>query len=86
MNYNNDPLFRFLQAEEGAVRCFEESVSGCTCESETVANGENCLRGRSLAMVYSPCQDFVNVYEPMAALSRGTLFAELDKPFCAGGR
>ena len=86
MNYNNDPLFRFLEAQEGVQSCFEDSVVGGMCASKPPVAQDNCLRGRSLAMVYSPCQDFVNVYEPMAALSRGTLFAELDKPFCAGGR
>lgn len=86
MNYNNDPLFRFLQTEEGVQSCLENSVLGDTCMSKPPLVEDNCLRGRSLAMVYSPCQDFANVYEPMAALSRGTLFAELDKPFCAGGR
>ena len=86
MNYNNDPLFRFLQTEEGVASCLENGISGGECESEAAKHEENCLSGRSLAMVYSPCQDFVNLYEPMAALSRGTLFAELDKPFCAGGR
>lgn len=35
----------------------------------------------SLAMVYSPTQAFVKLYEPSKALTRGTLFAELDKPF-----
>lgn len=35
----------------------------------------------SLAMVYSPTQVFRDLYEPCKALARGTLFAELDKPF-----
>ena len=39
----------------------------------------------SLAMVYSPCQKWQQIYDPVKALSRGTQFAELDKPF-AGGR
>lgn len=39
------------------------------------------MEGTSLAMVYSPCQSFIKRYEPCKALSRGTLFAELDKPF-----
>ena len=37
--------------------------------------------GVSLAMVYSPCQAFADLYEPEAALERGTIFRELDKPF-----
>ena len=39
------------------------------------------LSPTSLAMVYSPMQSFTKLYEPAKALSRGTLFAELDKPF-----
>ncbi|MBQ4122078.1 MAG: spore coat associated protein CotJA [Clostridia bacterium] len=32
-------------------------------------------------MVWSPVQSFQKIYEPSKALMRGTLFAELDKPF-----
>ncbi len=39
-----------------------------------------------VAMAYVPWQQFKDVYEPEVALCRGTLFAELDKPFLAGGR
>jgi len=39
------------------------------------------LHPTSLAMVYSPTQAFAKLYEPSKALTRGTLFAELDKPF-----
>ena len=37
--------------------------------------------GVSLAMVYSPCQAFDDLYDVEAALARGTIFKELDKPF-----
>ena len=37
--------------------------------------------GVSLAMVYSPCQAFADLYEPEAGIERGTIFKELDKPF-----
>lgn len=45
-----------------------------------------------LAIVYSPCQVFRGLYDPDTALSRGTLFGELDLPlggeggFCARDR
>ena len=39
------------------------------------------LLDHPLAMVYSPYQFFGDVYSPDVALSRGTLFAELDLPF-----
>ncbi len=51
---------------------------------ETSANGKSGLwemQGTSLAMAYSPAQCFHKLYEPCKALSRGTLFAELDLPF-----
>ena len=43
--------------------------------------GGNGLTNRSLAMVYSPCQAWRDAYAPDVALSRGTLFSELDLPF-----
>ncbi len=38
------------------------------------------LPDRPLAMVYAPCQMFRALYDPATALSRGTLFTELDLP------
>lgn len=35
----------------------------------------------ALAMAYVPMQQWRGIYEPDVALSRGTLFSELDKPF-----
>ncbi len=40
-----------------------------------------CLEACSLAMVYSPIQEWRNLYPINEALRKGTLFAELDKPF-----
>ena len=37
-----------------------------------------------LAMVYSPINRFRALYSPEQALSRGTLFEELDKPLGKG--
>lgn len=39
------------------------------------------LREYPPAMVYSPYQIFREIYTPDTALSRGTLFSELDLPF-----
>ena len=39
------------------------------------------LEDHPLAMVYSPCQAWRDAYPPEVALSRGTLFSELDLPF-----
>ena len=38
------------------------------------------LQGYPLAMVYSPYQNWQNLYTPDVALEKGTLFAELDLP------
>lgn len=82
-NYNNDPLFRFLQTEDGGTR------SSCRGPGliESPSMPENgCLAGRSLAMVYSPCQEFEGIYEPEAGLRAGTIFRELEKPFYGARR
>lgn len=35
-----------------------------------------------LAMAYVPFQNWGNLYEPFRALQRGTIFPDLDLPFC----
>ena len=37
-----------------------------------------------LAAVYAPLQEFDRIYDLHNSLSRGTMFRELDKPFCGG--
>ena len=68
--------------------------SACGChthgEAENVCGGcvgyEGCgpdswgLYEYPLAMSYAPCQTFRGLYDPETALSRGTLFTELDLP------
>ena len=41
------------------------------------------LRGYPLAMVYSPIQEWRELYDNEMGLSRGTIFKELDLPFLA---
>lgn len=65
----SDPIG--ARAEAGG-HCNEALASACAGEP-------------SLAMVYSPHQIFDNVYSPEDALANGTLFAELNKPWKAGG-
>lgn len=36
-----------------------------------------------VTMAYVPMQQFGSMYEPEQAWSNGTLFPELNKPFCA---
>jgi hypothetical protein len=40
--------------------------------------------GISLAMVYSPAQEFDDLYDPEEGLYRGTIFVKLDKPLREG--
>ena len=49
---------------------------------ETACGGCGDLAGRALAMAYVPVQQLGEMYEPCAALIAGTLFPDLDKPFC----
>jgi len=54
------------------------------------ANGQEqkntCLDGMSLAMVYSPCQHFEKLYEPMEGIRCGTIFCKLYMPFTGNRR
>ena len=63
------------------------SGSGCGC---ACCNSVWGIREYPLGSVYSPCQEWRNLYSPAKALSRGTLFSELDLPFegnsCSGGK
>ncbi|MBQ7125350.1 MAG: spore coat associated protein CotJA [Clostridia bacterium] len=50
---------------------------------------DNCLCANqpiSLAISYVKSQPFGEVYSASEALRRGTLFPDLDKPYCIGGR
>ncbi len=38
-----------------------------------------------LAMAYVPVQKFANLYSDSKGLQAGTMFADLDKPFCGKG-
>ena len=54
--------------------------------STTPASGEDGFREipqqlLALAMGFVPSQIWQNIYEPNVALARGTIFADLDKPF-----
>ncbi len=63
----------------------------CCCEA-AASREESCpscakpcvLKGKSLAMVYAPEQEWEGLYEVEEALSHGTLFHALDLPFYCG--
>lgn len=53
----------------------------CFCERRK----SDSLMGLPVAMAYVPWQHFHDVYEPDKALSYGTIFPELNKPFFGKG-
>ena len=97
MNYQRNSM-RYPGAANGGQGVAEPqsgrrpmSGGGCgCCEGRSDNNGgerADCLRGMSLAMVYSPCQEFEDLYDHTEGLRRGTIFRQLDKPFTGkGGR
>ena len=52
-----------------------------TNDAEVARGGFPCPEACSLAMVYSPVQQWQGLYPVGEALRKGTLFADLDKPF-----
>lgn len=45
------------------------------------ARNNDCINSLPLAMAYVPMQKWREIYSNDVALDRGTIFAELDKPF-----
>ena len=72
-------------AARPAVIPVMEQVSPQSVRPAPNGNAENaeipCLPACSLAMVYSPPQEWRALYPVGEAIRRGTLFSELDKPF-----
>ncbi len=71
-------------SEERLRRMLEGASSG----SATVRGAQNpkkcCME--SLAMVYSPIQNWQNINDLESGFSQGTIFCELDKPFLGAYR
>ena len=63
---------------------------GYDCRGEAVGQpGDADMQdscGIVLAMAYVPSQPFSNLYSPEKGLRRGTVFADLDKPYEGGCR
>ena len=61
----------------------------CSCqkayESACESTCEDSLSEMPLAMAYVPWQKWCNIYEICKGFQRGTIFAELDKPFLGRG-
>ncbi len=58
-----------------------ENWRSCTQCSEDRYLQDDC-NNWAIAMAYVPWQNMNQVYEPAQALRAGTLFPELEKPFC----
>lgn len=75
----------------------DETNNGSACENCGCADSSPCgcgdcrdfkvphLKGVPLSMVYSPYQEWENIYDPETALKRGTIFKCLDFPFMHAG-
>ncbi len=59
----------------------EKSVAAPACSIGTEKPKSWGLVGYPLSMVYSPIQDFKEIYDMDSALMQGTIFKELDLPF-----
>ena len=80
------PTASILPGDNECDTC--KSDCECNCEKENDCGCGSCegfnpptLHGVPLAMVYSPHQEWENLYEPEVGHSRGTIFKCLDFPF-----
>ncbi len=62
------------------MRCVRPASYSCPPVDLTEFNRE--LKELPLAMAYVPIQSWGDTYTPCKALCRGTLFPQLDLPFC----
>ena len=62
----------------------EEMLKQHVGKETTAVNYDNCSTEKPLTMAFVNVQDYNKTYEPDSALTFGTLFPELNKPFCRG--
>ncbi len=67
---------RDRSAELAAAAAVNTDEANCLCDAQPI----------SYAMAYVKSQPFGEVYNKAQALYNGTLFPELNKPYCMGGR
>lgn len=72
--------------------CAQTQPEACPARPETVCpvcrdtrTTYDELADMPLAMAYVPWQEWQNIYEAEKGFHRGTIFEELDKPFCGTG-
>lgn len=78
-----------MEKKQGCACARQESPGGRpTCEYVPALRDSWGVCDYPLAMVYAPVQAFRGLYDPRVALSRGTMFCELDLPLeaVANGR
>lgn len=54
-------------------------------QSNSHSNANSCLEQFPLAMAYVPFQRWDCLYELPKGFQKGTIFPDLDKPFCCAG-
>ena len=78
--HSSCPMCNRMRSEENEKR------DECRCDNDDTVNADF---NYSLAMVYSPQQEWQNLYCEEEGMMAGTIFKELDKPFygpkCHGG-
>ncbi len=65
-----------------AVQNNSQQSSNCPCSSRSQENMYDHLKHLVPAMAYVPYQNFTSAYDLDYALSVGTIFPQLCKPFC----
>ena len=89
MNYNRQMNGDQRQAGcDPCVRQVEHDVCGCNRDC-TYQRQKGCLEESEyypVGMGYIPWQSWKCTYDGHRGLMSGTIFPELDKPFCAAGR
>ena len=75
-----------LMSTADRMACCEMQTASASPKPAVAVAAAPCMAMPSLAMVYAKLQPFAATYSPDEALARGTLFADLDLPFTAGGQ
>lgn len=82
---DNKPMPRQM-SEKTASPCPCEEKAGCNCRMPGMASREAQMYAPldqlPPTMAYVPCQKFTKTFELGYALSVGTVFPELCRPFC----
>ena len=86
-NYRYAPQVQSSNNERRAADCRSSERRDSSAECCTSANEvkSSCMDDMVLAMAYVKWQTWQNIYDVEKALHRGTIFQELDLPFCGIG-